>query len=168
MPRIPQRLAGIAAATVLGAALLAVPGASAQQGTQTPTQMAPAATPSAPHSTARAPRADRVEARIKTLHAQLKITPDEEPLWNNVAQVMRENARTIDQLASERSAKRTGMTAIDNLRSYEEIADAHAAEMKKLVPAFEALYAKMSDTQKKTADAVFNQRQRARAAAKRG
>ena len=166
MPRISQRIAGAAAATLLGAALLAAPGASAQQGTQAPAQAAPApASPAqSPSSTTskRRLRIDRVEARIKSLHAQLKITPDEEPLWSNVAQVMRENARAIDHLAQQRSAKRGSMGALDNLRSYEEIADAHADEMKKLVPVFQALYDKMPDAQKKIADAVFSQRQRAR------
>ena len=79
-----------------------------------------------------------------------------------VAQVMRENARAIDELASERSTKRSSMNAVDDLRSYEEITDAHAEELKKLVPAFEALYDKMPDAQKKNADTVFNKRQRAR------
>jgi protein CpxP len=36
---------------------------------------------------------ERVERRIKELHTQLRITPAEEPQWNQFAQVMRENAR---------------------------------------------------------------------------
>ena len=170
MPPLSDRLAGAITAALFGTALLAAPLAASAQGTTPmptspmPTQAAPAPAPSmqSPSSTKRPPAEARVEARIKSLHSQLKITADQEPLWSDVAQVMRENARAIDELASERSTKRTSMTAVDNLRSYEEITNAHAAELKKLVPAFQALYDKMSDAQKKNADTVFNQRQRAR------
>jgi hypothetical protein len=48
------------------------------------------------------------------------------------------------------------MTAVDNLKTYEAIADAHAEGLQKLVPAFETLYASMSEAQKKNADEVFN------------
>jgi hypothetical protein len=128
----------------------------------TPSQAAPAAAPMA-QTSGTTKRDDRVETRIKSLHAQLKITADEEPQWSAVADAMRDNAHAIDQLASERTTKRSSMTAIDNLKSYEEITDAHADGLKKLVPAFESLYDKMSDTQKKTADAVFNNQRQKRA-----
>jgi hypothetical protein len=35
---------------------------------------------------------DRVEQRIADLHARLQITPDQQPLWDKFAQVMRDNA----------------------------------------------------------------------------
>ena len=50
------------------------------------------------------------------------------------------------------------MNAVDDLHSYEAIADAHAAGVKKLMTAFETLYASLSDAQKKNADAVFRHR----------
>jgi hypothetical protein len=52
------------------------------------------------------------------------------------------------------------MTAVDDLKSYGEIADAHADGIKKLTPVFAALYASMSDAQKKEADAIFRGRKR--------
>lgn len=168
MPRLPQRIGGIAAAAMLGAALLAAPVASAQQ--STPTQAMPAPTP-APMPTAgasgstapaHAPRSARVEARIKSLHTQLKITSEQEDKWNAVADAMRDNAATLDQLAQQRAAERTKMSAVDDLQSYEKIADAHADGLKKLVPAFSTLYDSMSDAQKKNADNIFSQRMSAR------
>ena len=48
------------------------------------------------------PKADRVEVRIKELHTALNITPEQEELWNNVAQVMRDNAKTMDTLIKAR------------------------------------------------------------------
>jgi hypothetical protein len=47
------------------------------------------------------------------------------------------------------------MTAVDDLKSYGEIADAHANGIKKLTPVFADLYTSMSDVQKKEADTLF-------------
>jgi hypothetical protein len=47
------------------------------------------------------------------------------------------------------------MTAVDDLKSYGEIANAHADGIKKFIPVFESLYASMSDAQKKSADTLF-------------
>jgi len=107
---------------------------------------------------------DRVEARIHDLHAQLQITPAQEDLWNNVAQVMRDNARTMDALTQARAAKAQTMTAIDDLKTYAEVAEAHTEGLKKFTPAFEALYNNMSDAQKQQADAVFRSHSQMRAA----
>jgi len=103
----------------------------------------------------KASKADRVEARIKELHTKLKITPAQEELWNNVTEVMRDNAKTMEALIKARSEKASTMTAVDDLKSYGEIAEAHADGLKKFVPVFEALYASMSDAQKKDADTLF-------------
>lgn len=100
------------------------------------------------------PKADRVEVRINELHTALNITPAQEELWNNVAQVMRDNAKTMDTLiASRKNAK--PMNAVEEFKSYGEIQDAQAAGIKKFIPVFEALYNSMSDDQKKNADIVF-------------
>jgi periplasmic protein CpxP/Spy len=103
-----------------------------------------------------ASKADRVEARIKELHAKLKITPAQEELWNNVAQAMRDNGKTMEALIKARTEKEGAMTAIDDLKSYSDIAEAHADGLKKFIPAFEPLYASMSDAQKKSADTLFH------------
>jgi hypothetical protein len=47
------------------------------------------------------------------------------------------------------------MTAVDDVKSYAAIADAHADGLKKFVSVFEALYNSMSDEHKKNADNVF-------------
>jgi hypothetical protein len=100
-------------------------------------------------------RTDAVEARIAALHDQLKITPAQTAQWNEVAQVMRQNAQSLETLIRQRSRNAQAMSAIDDLRSYEEIAEAHADGVKRLIPAFEALYDTMSPDQKKAADAAF-------------
>ena len=102
-----------------------------------------------------ASKADRVEARIKELHTKLNITPAQEEPWNNVTQVMRDNAKTMEALIKARSEKASTMTAVDDLKSYSEIAEAHADGLKKFIPVFEPLYASMSDAQKQSADTLF-------------
>src|SRR6266446_491464 len=98
-------------------------------------------------ASARPSHVDRVEARIKELHAKLHITQAQEGLWTNVTQVMRDNAQTMDALAKARAANAKTMTAVDDLQAYSDIAEAHAAGLKKFVPVFEAFYASMSDAQ---------------------
>jgi len=104
----------------------------------------------------RVSKVDREEARIKELQTKLKITPAQEPLWNKVTQVMRDNAKTMEALIKARIEKAGTMTAVDDLKSYGEIAEAHADGLKKFIPVFEPLYASMSDAQKKDADMLFH------------
>jgi glutamine synthetase adenylyltransferase len=98
---------------------------------------------------------DRVELRIKNMHTKLKITAAQEEQWAKVAQAMIDDAKTMDALTQTRFDHAKDMTAIDDLKSYGEIADAHAAGIKKLTPLFADLYSNMSDTQKKEADILF-------------
>lgn len=100
-------------------------------------------------------KADRVEARIKELYAKLKITPAQEEPWNKVTQVMRNDAKTMEALIMARSEKESTMNAVDDLKSYSTITEAHADYLRKFIPVFEALYASMSDAQKKSADTLF-------------
>ena len=102
--------------------------------------------------------ADLVEARIKTLHSSLHITAAQETLWNNFAQVMRENAKAMADHRKEAAQNAQSRSAVDELKSYAAVIDAHADEVRKLVPTFQALYDSMSDAQKKTADGVFRSR----------
>ena len=103
----------------------------------------------------KASKADRVETRIKELHTKLMIIPEQEESWNKVAQAMRDDSKTMEELIKARSEKASTMTALDDLKSYGEIAQAHADGIKNFTAVFEPLYAGMSDAQKKTADTLF-------------
>ena len=138
---------------IVAALVLALPPLALAQG------MAPAAP-------AAAKAASHVEQRIKALHDQLKITAAEEPQWAAVVQVMRDNAQTVGSLAAERRQKAQSMNAVEDLRAYQAIAEAHAAGIGKLVTAFDALYAAMPPEQQKNADAVFAKTKRRPAAKK--
>ena len=97
-----------------------------------------------------------IEKRIETLRSKLSITNVQEEKWNAVAQVMRDNETGIHQLIRERHENTASMTALDDLRSYEKIAQAHVDGLQKLIPVFQSLYDDMSDDQKRKADAVFS------------
>ncbi len=155
----------LAAAAALGSGFAWSPLAQAQPSTATPpsaTMAAPSATaPSAATARSTKGSADKkVEARITQLHKELKITPAQESEWNTVAQDMRDNAQKMSSLIEERSSEAKGkhMTAVENLKSYEEIAEAHVDGLKKIAPDFDKLYDSMTPAQKKTADNIFNQR----------
>jgi hypothetical protein len=107
--------------------------------------------------------ADRSEKRIKELHDKLRITAAQEPLWHNVAQAMRDNGKTIRASMTDRTTRLKTMTAIDDLKSYQIMADEHSDGLKRLIPAFDALYASMTPAQQKHADRVFGEHQRHRA-----
>jgi hypothetical protein len=98
---------------------------------------------------------DRTAQRITDMHVKLKITPAQEELWAKVAQTMSENAKLMDSLTQARVEHAREMTAVDDLKSYGEITDAHAAGIKTLMPVFASLYESMSDSQKKEADVLF-------------
>lgn len=96
-----------------------------------------------------------VEAKIADLHAKLEITPAQQGRWEQFAQVMRDNAHTIDQAFEQRTKTIPGMSAVENIQSYADLSTEHAKEVQKLVPAFQAVYETFSDTQKRHADDVF-------------
>jgi uncharacterized membrane protein YdfJ with MMPL/SSD domain len=123
------------------------------------TPPAPAAAASEPEGTA------PIEARIKVLHKKLHITDAQKTQWDNLAQVMRDNEQAMADLQKQRAANAESMNAVDVVKSYGSVIEAHEAGMKKFIPAFEAVYNSMSDAQKKIADSLF--RSRARAAAKK-
>lgn len=156
---LAPRARSVAIATLMGATILASPLTTARADTinNAAIQLAQATAPQNPTAAgATETKGETVEQRITNLHAALKITPDQIPLWNNVAQAMRENAASMDKLiASTRTTPLQSMTAVDDLKSYQKFAQAHVDGLKNLIASFEKLYAAMPDAQKKVADEVF-------------
>ena len=141
----------VAVAALLSAPLVAAPLTLVHAQTQTPlpgTHTPTAA--SAEH------QAETVEQRITQLHAQLKITPDEESKWNAVAQAMRDNAANMQKLVAEKHQQAPqNMTAVEDLQNYQDFTQQHLDGLKNLTSAFKTLYDAMPDQQKKNADEVF-------------
>ena len=151
------RAAG-AAATLLGVVVLASPVMAGNSKTISVASSSQAMTsPASADSNA-------VEARIKELHRKLHITAAQKPQWDNLAQVMRDNAQAMSDLKKQRASDAQTMNAVDVVKSYESVIEAHEDGMKKFVPPFEALYNTMSDAQKKTADSLFRTREKVSAA----
>jgi periplasmic protein CpxP/Spy len=100
------------------------------------------------------PQPQNVEANISTLHQRLQITPAQEAQFNAVANAMRENARAEASVPQQPPA---GATAVDDLRAYIRYSEVELAGLKKVLPALEALYATLSPTQKRVADAAFRE-----------
>ena len=96
-----------------------------------------------------------VEQRITALRAKLQIIPAQRQLWDSFVQVMRQNAVQMDESFTRRARTAMTMTAAESMTSYSQFATAHAQGMKDLLPPFNALYASMSDLQKRATDQVF-------------
>ena len=168
----PPFVRSVAIAALMGATVLAGPlnAACADNATSAAIQLAQAAAPRSRAATgANEPQGETVEGRITTLHTKLKITPDQESLWNAVAQAMRENAAAMDTLVAQtRTTPPQNMSAVDDLKTYQKFAQAHVDGLKNLISSFEALYAAMPDAQKKIADQVFRRTSGPRGAPSRG
>jgi len=162
---VPARQS-FALAALLGTALFAAPLTAAYAQTAPTSKMAQAAAPKMQAgAAATSARGETVEQRITSLHAALKITPNEDAKWNAVAQSMRENAAAMDKLIAEgRTAAPGSMTAIDDLKMYSKFSQAHVDGLKNLTASFETLYDSMPDAQKKIADSVFESAHQTRAA----
>lgn len=139
---------------------LALPAAANAQSTVTPAPGAAPAAPATPPGTTATKRPPRhsmsgIDRRIADLHKRLMITPAEEPQWKQVADIMRQNEEAVAAAVKDRVEHVKTMNAMENLQSFQKIADAHDQGLQKLIPAFQTLYDSMSDAQKKNADEVF-------------
>jgi hypothetical protein len=100
------------------------------------------------------PPAQNVEANISGLHQRLQITPAQEAQFDALANVMRQNAK------AEQSAPQPpppNASAVDYLRAEIQYDEIELAGLKRFLPALEGLYATLSPTQRRTADAIFRE-----------
>jgi TolA-binding protein len=104
---------------------------------------------------ARLSAVEHTEAQIKQLQGTLNITEDQKELWNNLTQVMRENAKDMETLTKERAENAKPMNALEHMKLHSQITETQLAHIKKLIPPFEAFYNSMSDQQKNITDMVF-------------
>src|SRR5215471_14112815 len=133
-------------AFVIGLAVASgMPGPALAQGTNTGDATAG---PTAP---------DQAAARAKYLHDRLRIAAEQEPLWDAVAQAIRDNAEDLAPLLKERFHATTSGNALDLLRSYETLGEAQLNGLKKIITVFDPLYDALSDSQKKIADAIIRE-----------
>lgn len=99
----------------------------------------------------------QVERHITALQRRLKVTPAQQPQWEAFTGVMRQNATHMEALQRDRTERVTAMTAPEDMRSYAEVARAHADDLQRLASAFDTLYAAMTPEQKAVADRTFHE-----------
>jgi hypothetical protein len=104
-----------------------------------------------------APIVDPTAARIKYLHDRLRITAEQEELWDSVGQAIRDNAQNLVPLLKVRRRAATSGSAPEVLRPYEALGEAQLESQRKIVTVFEPLYASLSESQKKIADAIIRE-----------
>lgn len=148
----------VATAGVIGTLLLA-PIANASPTSLAQATPAPAAAPAQPAPASGTAQDQRhqslsIDARIGDLRKRLQITSAQEGQFNALADTMRGNLQAMETLLQQRQQD-ADRSAVGALRWYQRLTEAHAAALQKFVPAFEALYTTLSDSQRKTADAIF-------------
>ena len=107
------------------------------------------------HAVARTSAVEYTEAQIKKLQSTLNITEAQKPLWNNLTQVMRENAKEMDVMNKGITENTEPMNAVEHMKFHSQITQSHLAQINKLIPSFEAFYNSLSDQQKNITDMVF-------------
>jgi hypothetical protein len=128
--------------------------ASAQTAPASPQQQ----WPSSPATSAPVPSPQTAaDQRINALQTQLHITSAQMPQWSAFAQAMRDNAASTDTLFRQRAGATGTMTALENMRSYAQVARTYAENTEALAQAFEVLYGVLTPEQQQTVDTLFRQ-----------
>ncbi len=138
------------AAVLAGGAAVAlgpiVADAQSQQQTQQPQQPKRAAFDPGRH----------IEGRIAYLKTELKITDAQQPLFDAVANTMRDNAKAMhDAFQSLRGDRSQPQTALSRMETRAKFAQLRADGEAKMLAAFRPLYQAMSPDQQKAADEMF-------------
>jgi len=152
MTQVMGRKAAFLPAALLSVVLLA--GAAFAQSVASDKKDAPGSPAGSPATNSYS-TPERVEARIAELHTKLGIVAAQEGHWKNVTDTMRGNAQAMEEVSTAREKSLQTMTVMDDLRSYEVMANMHAEGLHKLVAAFSPLYDSMSVEQRAAADKEF-------------
>lgn len=104
------------------------------------------------------PGPSRIEGRIAFLRTELHLTAAQAPLFEAVANAMRENERAMRANFAGSPQPGAAMSLPDRLEQRQKRAEAMAGAAGKLRAAWGPLYASLSDEQKKTADEIGSER----------
>jgi hypothetical protein len=99
----------------------------------------------------------RLEGRLAYLKDSLKITPQQDALWDNYAETLRkaQGNRVRPQDTSPSSAEKTPPNLVEQLDTRRKIMEAATARMVQTEDATKALYAGLTDEQKRIADRLL-------------
>jgi len=97
-----------------------------------------------------------IEGRIAYLKTELKITDAQAPMFDAVANVMRDNAKAMGEaFQGLRGDQNQPRTALSRLEARAKLAQLRADGEAKMLAAFRPLYQAMSADQQKAADEMF-------------
>ncbi len=98
---------------------------------------------------------ERVEGHIAFLRTELKITDAQLPQWNTFADVLRKNAKAMTEARGMMMQATTAMSAPDRADQEVKKLTMRLEAIKASSAATKALYAVLTDVQKKTADELL-------------
>lgn len=146
---------------------------------QTAPQRAPDASgaqPQAPEKRALRKPSERVDARLAEARAALKITDAQQPQWESFSNVLRKQARDMDQRVEQHRAQRDAggaqgadaagarasqrpearnVSAIERLERRQQRMAEHSARLNDVIAAAKPLYAAFTPEQKQIADTML-------------
>ena len=110
----------------------------------------------------------RVEARLAYLRTALRITDAQQPQWESFANVMRSQARAMDnrfaqrraQFEAQRGQPRPQLTAIERLERMQARTNERSQRLGEVVNAAKPLYASFSPEQRQIADELLSRQGR--------
>ncbi len=99
-----------------------------------------------------------MDGRLAYLKAELKITPEEEPLWNDYAAAVKDNAKSLGERCTALVAQSKDKTPSlpERLDIHEQFMTARVDALRSIGKALKPLYAALSDEQKQLADQFIN------------
>jgi hypothetical protein len=153
-PINPRRAARLRALT--GAVLMLSLGVAAASATaQTANRPAQAQSQAGQKPGAAQPAGDPVEAQLGEIKKRLNITAAQQSQFDQFASTVKQNAQAMEALM-QKAGQSAERNAVEGLRTAADFAQTEADNLKRLVPALDALYASFTDQQKRTADQLFN------------
>lgn len=95
------------------------------------------------------------EGRIAFLRAELAITDAQKAAWETYAAALKKNLQGMQAMHQTMVKVREAKTPVERLDAHIAAMDGRVASLKEVKPALAALYAALSDEQKKKADQIL-------------
>lgn len=92
---------------------------------------------------------EHVEGHIAFIKAELNVTSAQSKVWDDFATAMRANAKQLNELAAESAKTPAATSPIDRIALQERILAARLEIVRRTKPALSALYATLSEAQKR-------------------